>query len=72
MRLEADSDSEDEAPSTSTQGRWSSKNPGLVGSRIPKFNKPVMSAEDKEKLEGLSAALDYYKLFQPDSYVHKV
>ncbi len=34
----------------------------------PEFIKPVMSDENREKLEDLSTAYDYYKLFQSTAY----
>jgi hypothetical protein len=54
------------------QEEWSRRDPALVGSKIPTFIKPVMTLEDKEKLEILSTAFDYYKLFQPDSFVREI
>ena len=69
--LEADSDDEDDEP-PENPGRWSKVDPKLVGSRIPTFIKVDKSAEDRELLEGLCTALDYYKLFQPDSFVQQV
>jgi hypothetical protein len=50
-------------------GQWSRRDPGLVSSRVPPFIKAVLSAEDSDKLENLSTACNYYKLFQSDTYV---
>jgi len=52
--------------------KWTKADTGLVGSRVPPYVKVDMSNEDREKLEGLTTALDYYKLFQPDSFVQEV
>lgn len=76
-RVEADSDSsEDEfegaASAATGAGQWSRRDPGLVSSRVPTFVKPVLSPEDSAKLENLSTAYDYYKLFQSDSFVNEV
>ena len=53
-------------------GQWKRTDPGLVGSNIPPFQKPVLSAQDQELFEGLSLAYDYYKLFQPDDFASEV
>jgi hypothetical protein len=53
-------------------GQWSHNDPELVGSNIPPFIKPVLSAKDSDHLENLSTAYDYYKLFQSDSFVNEV
>jgi len=44
----------------------------LLGSKVPDFTPPVMPDADREILEGINTAFDYYKLFQPDSFVQDV
>ena len=63
---------EERPGSSGDSGRWIKNDPGLVGSRVPVFKKPVLSTEDQETLDSLSSAYDFYKLFQPDSYVNEV
>ena len=53
-------------------GKWTRKDPGLVGSRIPAFVKPARSQEDEETFESVSTAYDYYRLFQPDSWANEI
>lgn len=69
--LEADSSDEEEEPPIDP-GKFTKKNPGLLGSRIPPFQQVDKSPEDQELLKGLSTALDFYKLFQPDEFVDQV
>lgn len=68
----ADSDSEEEEPAFENNRPWITTNCGLVGSNIPPFTKPVMPDADRQQLEGLSKAYEFYKLFQPDSFVNEV
>ncbi len=75
MRLENDSDTEDEdeqRPVRLPRTQWTPQDPGLVGVNTPEFIKPVMSDENREKLEDLSTAYDYYKLFQCDAFANEV
>ena len=75
MRLENDSDTEDEdeqRPVRPPRTQWTPQDPGLVGVNTPEFIKPVMSDENREKLEDLSTAYDYYKLFQSDAFANEV
>ncbi len=54
VRLENDSDTEDEdeqRPVRSPRIQWTLQDPGLVGVNTPEFIKPVMSDENREKLE---------------------
>jgi hypothetical protein len=37
----------------------------------PEFIKPVMLDKNREKLEDLSTAYDYYKLFQSDGFANE-
>ena len=70
-----DSDSEediDDVVIPVDPGKWSQADTGLVGSRLPPFVKKDMSIIDRELLEGLSTPLEYYKLFQPNSFVEEV
>jgi hypothetical protein len=67
----ADSSSEDEEAAVQPK-QWSRKDPHLVGSKIPAYNKPELSQEDQEKLQNLHGAYDYYKIFSPDSYINEV
>ncbi len=74
MRLENDSDTEDEDEQRSVRPprtQWTPRDPGLVGVNTPEFIKPVMSEENREKPEDLSTAYDYYKLFQSDAFANK-
>jgi hypothetical protein len=59
VRLENDSDTEDEEeqrPVRPPRTQWTPQDPGLVGVNTPEFIKPVMSDENREKLEDLSTA----------------
>ncbi len=54
LRLENDSDTEDEdeqRPVRPPSTQWTPQDPGLVGVNTPEFIKPVMSDENREKLE---------------------
>jgi hypothetical protein len=73
IRLEAESDSDEEHEAEASGGQWSRKNPGLLGSNVPAFIKPVLSVTDSDQLAGLGTnAYDYYKLFQSDSFVTEI
>ncbi len=75
MRLENDSNTEDEdeqRPVCLPRTQWTPQDPGLVGVNTPEFIKPVMSDENREKLEDLSTAYYYYKLFQSDAFANEV
>jgi hypothetical protein len=52
--------------------QWSKVNPYLVGTKIPDYVKPELSEDDKEKLQGLRGAYDFYKVFSPDSWMNEV
>ncbi len=69
--MEAASDSDDEM-GAEENGTWSRKDPGLIGTRIPPFSKPVLSAQDKKILDKQTSAYDYYKLFQPNSFANEI
>ena len=78
-RLEADSDEEGEGqarqprPAVQRQERiWNKTNSGMVGSKVPEFIKPVLSADYQQQLENISSGYDYYKLFQPDSFANEI
>jgi hypothetical protein len=71
-RLEADESDEEDGDTPPAVGEWSRKNPGLVGTQVPDFIKPVLAAEDSEKLENLNSAYDFYKLFQSDSFANEI
>ncbi len=47
-------------------------NPNLVGTKIPAFEKPELSEDDKMKLQGLQGAYDFYKVFSPDGWMNEV
>ena len=49
--------------------KWSKKNPDLNGTKVPPFVEPVLATSS---LDGLSTSYDFYKLFQPDTYVNKI
>ncbi len=53
-------------------GTWSHQNTDMVGSRVPVWVKPVMTAENSDMLANLSSAYDYYKLFQPASFAEEI
>jgi len=72
LEAASDTDSDDDVAITDLQAKWSKVDSGLVGSRVAPFVKVDLSAEDREKLEGLTTALDYYELFQPDSFVQNI
>ena len=44
----------------------------MVGSKVPEFIKPVLSADDQHQLENMASVYDYYKLFQPDSFADEI
>jgi hypothetical protein len=70
-RLEADSDSDGDEE-REDRGRWSTTDPGLLGSKIPPFIQVERPAEDAATLENVSTAYDFYKLFQSDSWVDEI
>lgn len=53
-------------------GRWRKQDPGLVGTKIPEFRKPVLSPDVAETMETVKTAYDYYRLFQPDTFANEV
>ena len=55
-----------------TTRNWENTDPGLVGSRVPDYIKPVLDAEDQATFENLDSAYSYYRLFQPDNFVNEV
>lgn len=70
-----DSDDDDGDGATmpiSTVGQWKKEDPGLIGTKVPPFIRPVLSAGDQDKLENCKTAYDFYKLFQPDEFVDEV
>ena len=85
-RLETEEDSEDRSQEPGGSGdrrppagrrppttrNWGNADPGLVGTKVPDFIKPVLEAEDQATLENLNTAYDYYRLFQPDSFANEV
>ena len=73
-RLENDSDTEDEdlPPVRPPRAQWTRRDPGLIGTNTPAFIKPVMSPENQDKLDSLSSAYDYYKLFMGDGFANEV
>ena len=78
-RLEADSDEEGEGqarqprPAVQRQERiWNKTNSGMVGSKVPEFIKPVLSADNQQQLENISSGYNYYKLFQPNSCANEI
>jgi hypothetical protein len=62
---------EEEGPTDSGGGeagrQWRRQDPWLVSSNILPFQKPALSPEDQEKLDGPSSAYSFYKLFQGTS-----
>jgi hypothetical protein len=73
MRLENDSGTEDEdeqRPVRPSRSQWTPQDPGLVGVNRPELIKSLMSDENREKLEDLNTAYDYYKLFQSDRFAN--
>lgn len=71
-RLTADSDDEDDGEVQPQEGQWTRKDQGFLGTKVPPFIKPVLSAADTDILETAKTAYDYYKLFQPDEYVDEI
>lgn len=75
-RLEAaeDGDPAAEADVAAAHNRrdWLRKDPELVGSKVPAYVQPELSPDDQEKLDSLSTAYDYYKLYQSDSFVNEI
>ena len=69
-----DSDDEDgqEGDPAPAPGQWTRQDHGLLGTRVPPFIRPVLSAGDRDLLENAKTAFDFYKLFQPDEYVNMV
>lgn len=50
---------------------WKRRDPGLVGSKVPDIIRPELPPEVIEAAASYNA-YDYYKLFQPDSFVDTV
>ena len=71
-RFRAENDPEHGTSSGDAVRQWLRKDPGLVGSRIPAFQKPVLSPEMEETFASVTSAFQYYKLFQPDSFVDEI
>ena len=71
-RFRAENDPEPGTSSGDAVRQWLRKDPGLVGSRIPAFQKPVLSPEMEETFASVTSAFQYYKLFQPDSFVDEI
>jgi len=65
-----DSDSEEELE-PEMAGGWTKRDPGLVGTKIPHLEKPVLP-DEIVAAAGEYSAYDYYKLFQPDSFADLV
>jgi len=79
--VEEDSESdEEEEPGqagnrsrTSTGNQWSSKDPGLAGSKVPEFQRPVLGAAgDNETCVEVLSAVDYFKQSQSDDFVEQI
>jgi len=51
---------------------WQKRDPGLVGSKIPPYQKPVLSQETQETFDSITSAYQYYKLFQPDRFAEEI
>lgn len=71
-RLEADSNSDSDTEETVRRDiprQWTRQDPKLVGSKVPPFE-PVVTSEDS--LKDLSSAYDFYKLFQPNTFVEEI
>ena len=43
-----------------------------MGSKVPDYVKPVLEADDQATFENLKSAYEYYRLFQPDSFVNEI
>jgi len=73
LEADVDSDSEEEEVNNQQQQKqWSKKNPELVGTKTPPFIKPVLGTVDREKLEGLRTAYDFYREFSGESYINEI
>jgi hypothetical protein len=53
-------------------GLWTHKNPELVGTNIPPYVQPVLSAEKTALFSNTASAYDYYKLFQPNTFAEEI
>ena len=53
-------------------GGWQCTDAGLVGSKIPPYQSPYFCDSDRERLEAATTALDYYKMFQPQSFLRNM
>jgi len=71
-RVEAESGSDSEGEEREVKGKWSSTDPGLLGTKTPEFVKPVLSEDDTAALANISTAYEYYKLFQTDKWVDEI
>ena len=79
-RMGEDDTEEEEVPPVAAAARvqitknierdWTTEDTGMVGSKVPKFEKPGLSAADQEKIESCNTAFDYYKLFNTDSFLN--
>ena len=75
-KVVSDSEEEEEVPMAGNRNvpsQWSKTNKGFVGSKIPIWNRPqnVNNAGDW-RVEELTSAYEFYKLFQSDSFVNQV
>jgi hypothetical protein len=68
---ELNSTDEEDGGGDVVQRTWSKKNPRLVGSKIPDFERRELPAEIVTAAKDYDA-YEYYKLFQPDDYVEKI
>jgi hypothetical protein len=75
-RLEAASTDDEEEPEANQRNpsKWSRRNPGLLGSNIPRYIQPELDEENKEWVEQLKtgSAYDFYKVFQPPMFAEEV
>ena len=55
------------------RAQWSKRDPGLVGSKIPEWTRPELDDDAANwRLEELTTAYEFYKLYQSDSFVEQV
>lgn len=70
-RDEEEGSSDEEDCPVGMASTWKRQDPGLVGSRIPDLIVPELPPEVVEAAASYTA-YDYYKLFQPDSFVDTI
>ena len=51
---------------------WSSLDTGMVGSKVPDYERPILDVDRQAILDGRKSAYDYYKLYQPSTFAEEI